>query len=118
MDRNCALQSVPIVAVLLLAPVSARADKGGTPRNEAVHPLFGFANRTDGPFPADRFTVADPAQNTCERVNLPVGVCEARPDQPSTCYEIQLLNQLEPGRRRPAVRDARERYPARFWLFH
>jgi len=47
---------------------------------------------SDGPFPADRFTVADPAQNTCERINLANPVCDAASWE---CSELALLNELD-----------------------
>lgn len=43
-------------------------------------------------FPSDRFTVADPAQLTGKRVNLPLPDCAARP---SDCNDIRLINQLD-----------------------
>src|SRR5438093_625739 len=38
----------------------------------AVHPLFDMGSPAGGPFASDRFTVADPTQNTGRRVNLPL----------------------------------------------
>src|SRR5207253_486589 len=82
------------------APGRANAHKGGTPRNHAVYPLFGFT-KTDGPFPTDFFTRADPTQNTCERVNL------AKPEDcvanASECVELDLLNQLDGFSVRPRL---------------
>ncbi|MDP9384476.1 MAG: hypothetical protein M3P50_04465, partial [Actinomycetota bacterium] len=43
-------------------------------------------------FPSDRLTVADGAQLTGKRVNLPLPDCGARP---SDCNEIRLLNELD-----------------------
>jgi Bacterial virulence factor lipase N-terminal len=94
MRRTCGIQKPliwPAMAVLLLGASAARAEKGGK-TNRAVYPLFGFT-KTDGPFPTDFFTVADAAQNTCERVNLPKPAdCVANA---SDCVEIDLLNQLD-----------------------
>jgi hypothetical protein len=68
---------------------------------QAVHPLFDLAVATPrpdpaaltkSPFPSDRFTVADPTQNTGLRVNLP------SPDQatnPSDYQDTQVLNTLD-----------------------
>jgi hypothetical protein len=58
----------------------------------AVHPLFDLAALTTSPFPSDRFTVADTAQNTGRRVNLPL------PDlitHPSDREDTQVLNTLD-----------------------
>jgi hypothetical protein len=94
MQRICGAQKLsiwPAIAVLLLGAASARAEKGGKTK-DAVYPLFGFT-KTDGPFPTDFFAVADAAQNTCERVNLPKPAdCVANA---SECVEIDLLNQLD-----------------------
>jgi len=43
-------------------------------------------------FPSDRLTVADPAQLTGKRVNLPKPDCAARP---SDCNDVALINQLD-----------------------
>ena len=43
-------------------------------------------------FPSDRLTVADPAQLTGKRVNLPLPDCTARP---SDCNDLRLLNELD-----------------------
>ncbi len=45
-----------------------------------------------GPYPTDFLSVADPAQKTGLRINLPLPNCQA---EPSTCLEIGLLNQLD-----------------------
>jgi dienelactone hydrolase len=65
-----------------------------------AYPLFaaGVAVRFNptlpeiGPFPSDYLTVADPAQKTGKRVNLPLPDCAAFP---TTCQETALLNQLD-----------------------
>src|SRR5579883_761418 len=44
------------------------------------------------PFPSDVWTVADPAQKTGVRVNLPLPDCKA---QPTACKELALLNQFD-----------------------
>lgn len=44
------------------------------------------------PFPADTVTVADSAQKTGLRMNLPLPDCQA---EPSTCQEIVLINELD-----------------------
>jgi hypothetical protein len=58
----------------------------------AVHPLFDLAALTTSPFPTDRFTVADTAQNTGRRVNLPL----PNPvTNPSDYQDTQVLNTLD-----------------------
>src|SRR3954466_4655759 len=88
-------------AVLATFPLSlAKADKGGVPRKDLIYPLFGFT-KTDGPFPTDFFTVADAAQNTCERVSLPKPTdCTANA---SECVEIDLLGELDGFNMRPRL---------------
>src|SRR5262245_9149785 len=68
---------------------------------QAVHPVFDLATATQNPdpaaltkspFPSDRFTVADPSQNTGLRVNLPL------PDPAthlSDYHDTQVLNTLD-----------------------
>src|SRR5438094_2784960 len=90
--------SVAIATAWPLSP--AVADKGGTPHTDGVHPMFGLAAPSDGPFPSDRFTVADPAQNTCERINLPMPDCTTAP---SACMEVKLLNELDGFNTRPRI---------------
>ncbi len=59
---------------------------------EAVHALFELDAPAGGPFPSDRFTVADSSQNTGLRVNLPKPDCRARP---SDCEDVDVLNTLD-----------------------
>jgi hypothetical protein len=57
-----------------------------------VRAAFDLAAPTSGPFPSDRFTVADRSQNTGRRVNLPL----PDPDtQPSDYEDTQVLNTLD-----------------------
>src|SRR5947209_561735 len=58
----------------------------------AVHALFDLGSPAGGPFASDRFTVADPTQNTGRRVNLPL------PDaltNLSDYQDTQVLNTLD-----------------------
>ena len=57
-----------------------------------VHPLFDLQSTTGSPFPTNRFTLTDSAQNTDRRVNLPMPNCAA---SPSNCGDFALLNQLD-----------------------
>jgi hypothetical protein len=97
-NHSAIVLSVAMVAAWPLSP--AVADKGGTPHEHGVHPNFGLAAPSDGPFPSDRFTVADKRQNTCERINLPIPDCTTAP---SACMEIKLLNELDGFNTRPRI---------------
>jgi hypothetical protein len=54
-----------------------------------VQALFDLEIPTGGPFPSDRFTVADVGQETGLRVNLPKPNCAARP---SDCTDLDVIN--------------------------
>jgi len=45
-----------------------------------------------GPFPSDRFTIADPSQNTQRRVDLPIPDCAVRQ---SDCEDLAVINTLD-----------------------
>ena len=87
-----------VLGVLVLAPLQARADRaeagdaGSRKPGTAVQPLFGLDHPSEGPFPADRFTVPDASQNTCLRVNLPKPDCAA---QPYDCVHTDLINEMD-----------------------
>lgn len=57
-----------------------------------VTALFDLSSPSTGPFPSNRFTVADATQNTGLRVNLPKPPCDVRP---SDCADIDVLNTLD-----------------------
>src|SRR6516162_1191096 len=58
----------------------------------AVHALFDLGSPAGGPFASDRFTLADHAQNTGRRVNLPL----PNPvTHPSDYQDTQVLNTLD-----------------------
>ena len=66
-----------------VAPVATRV----------VHPRFDLASPETSPFPSDRFTVADGAQITGRRINLPLPAdCDANA---SDCQDVAVLNQLD-----------------------
>jgi Bacterial virulence factor lipase N-terminal len=73
-----------LMSLCLLAPTLTVAS--------GVHPLFDVQSTTGSPFPSDRFTLTDSAQNTDRRVNLPMPNCAA---SPSNCGDVALLNQLD-----------------------
>src|SRR5215203_6230659 len=58
-----------------------------------VHPLFDLSSLERGPFPSDRFTVADDEQNTARRVNLPMP--EDCTVEVSECEDVAILNRLD-----------------------
>jgi hypothetical protein len=69
-------------------------DAAGAPQPQGgpVHALFHLDAPQGGPFPSDRFTVADRTQNTNRRVNLPL------PDpvtHPSDYDDTRVLNTLD-----------------------
>ena len=66
-----------------------------------VSVLFDPARPEVGPFPTDFLTVPDPAQKTGLRVNLPSPDCV---QQPTTCTEIELLNELDGFNLQPRAR--------------
>jgi hypothetical protein len=65
-----------------------------TPETQSagVHALFDLTQPTTGPFPSNRFTVADDTQNTGRRVDLPMPDCEQRP---SDCLDLSIINTLD-----------------------
>ncbi len=58
----------------------------------AVRALFDLNRPETGPFPSDVFTVADPANNTGRKVNLPYPDCTA---QPADCDDLDVINTLD-----------------------
>jgi hypothetical protein len=64
-----------------------------SPDAPAVRPLFDLSSPRHTPFPSDRFTAPDPAQNTRRRVALPEPTdCSS---YVSECHDIGLLNRLD-----------------------
>jgi hypothetical protein len=61
---------------------------------------FDLSSPSGGPFPSDRFTVADPSHNTGVRVNLPKPSCTTNP---SDCADIDVLNTLDGFNVQPRV---------------
>ena len=75
------------------APVFRADDFERAPSSSgAVHALFDLDRPETGPFPADRFTVADPSHNTGRRVNLPYPDCSVRV---SDCEDLDVINTLD-----------------------
>ena len=86
--RATLLRISAILLVVSLVIVSCASRAWGA----SVHPLFDLSATQSSPFPSDRFTVPDPAQNTGLRVALPKPDCVARP---SDCADIDVLNELD-----------------------
>ena len=57
-----------------------------------VQAKFSLDSPAGGPFPSDRFTIADPSQNTGRRVNLPIPDCAVRQ---SDCEDLVVINTLD-----------------------
>ncbi len=81
-------------ALLMLAALAASAAMAA-PAASAADPVRLLTGPTPetGAFPADRFTVADPAQLTGRRVSLPVPTCTAQTR--TVCDSLSLLNTLD-----------------------
>ena len=85
-----------LFALLALCLASTLAAPGA-----GISVLFDPARPEVGPFPTDFLTVPDPAQKTGLRVNLPSPDCA---QQPTTCTEIELLNELDGFSLQPRTR--------------
>jgi hypothetical protein len=75
---------IGVLCLALLTPASALASE--------VHAVFDLDTPTGGPFPSDRFTVADARQLTGLRVNLPKPDCQERV---SDCQDLMVINTLD-----------------------
>ncbi|MBV0881361.1 Ig-like domain-containing protein [Noviherbaspirillum sp. L7-7A] len=78
--------------VLLALPLTVLAD--------GVAIRYDLSDPAGSPFPSDRFTVADPDQNTGRRVALPLPNCTIRP---SDCADIRVLNTLDGFSTQPRI---------------
>ena len=81
-----------LTATLTVVHVGVQAALLKENEDHAVHALFDLTSPTRGPFPSDRFTVADPSHNTDRRVNLPLPDCSVRP---SDCEDLDVINTLD-----------------------
>jgi hypothetical protein len=61
-------------------------------RESEVVTRFGLTATADGPFPSDRFTVADATQNTGLRVSIPKPDCL---EKVSECEDLDVVNELD-----------------------
>ena len=80
------------LVVLLALPLTVLAD--------GVAIRYDLSDPAGSPFPSDRFTVADPGQNTGRRVALPLPDCTARS---SDCADIKVLNTLDGFSTQPRI---------------
>ena len=88
-------QNKTVMSVLALALLAAPAASGrhAIQDGHGVQPLFNLSTEATSPFPSDRFTVADSAQNTGRRVHLPTPAdCVANA---SDCTDVTFLNRLD-----------------------
>ncbi|HET8679878.1 MAG TPA: hypothetical protein VFM39_07130, partial [bacterium] len=100
MKRVCkvALARVPLLLFLLTfalggAGAGVVERTGAAPKlSGAVHALFDLRTPAGGPFPSDRFTVADRSHLTGRRVHLPKPNCVSRP---SDCQDLDVINTLD-----------------------
>ncbi len=76
----------------LLVPLAATA--------AGVSVKFDLSDPAGSPFPSNRFTVVDWAQNTFRRVNLPKPNCAVRP---SDCADIDVINTLDGFSTQPRI---------------
>jgi dienelactone hydrolase len=70
----------------------ASTSNPGKSEAPAVHALFDLVAPTGGPFPSNRFTVADESHNTGLRINLPLPDCAERT---SDCTDLDVINTLD-----------------------
>src|SRR5215213_3268760 len=96
--RRINLKTAAILTLLTLAAglatlfVGTRVVSCEQSTDQPIHALFDLTIHTGGPFPSDRFTVADPSESTGLRVNLPKPDCDARP---SDCEDLDVINTLD-----------------------
>ncbi len=83
--RTTGLFAISVALVLVSSPLAVSAAG-------SVHARFDLGSLQGGPFPSNRFTVADSTQNTGLRIDLPKPDCVARP---SDCSDIDVLNELD-----------------------
>src|SRR5215204_4251820 len=94
--RYLSILAIALMAISLPANVSTRAH-----HTLAVHARFELSSLAASPFPSDRFTVADPDQNTGRRVALPMPAdCIAHQ---SDCNDIAVLNELDGFNQHPRI---------------
>jgi hypothetical protein len=61
---------------------------------------YDLSDPAGSPFPSDRFTIADPGQNTGRRVALPLPDCATHP---SDCADVKVLNTLDGFSTQPRI---------------
>jgi hypothetical protein len=78
--------------VLFAVPLAVLAD--------GVAIRYDLSDPAGSPFPSDRFTITDHAQNTYRRVQLPLPDCTVRPND---CADIRVLNTLDGFSTQPRI---------------
>src|SRR5215472_1882789 len=94
------MKVVKCLIVVLLAGIPLTMVCAPPENNNAVHVLFGLDDPEKGIFPSDIFAVADDAQKTGLRVNLPPPDCAVRA---SDCADLALINVLDGFNLQPRV---------------
>jgi hypothetical protein len=88
--------STLLILACVVAPLSRSVEGAGSsaraPQAAPVRARFDLASPAGGPFPSDRFTVADPSHNTGRRVNMPRPDCAVRV---SDCEDLDVINTLD-----------------------
>ncbi|MCW2667777.1 MAG: hypothetical protein JWN57_2739 [Frankiales bacterium] len=97
--RRTAL-TFPLLAAALIGSGLTAMPVGAQTSGSSVQLESGSTPETR-PFPDDVFTVADPAQRTGRRVDLPTSGCAA--DGASACADLALVNQMDGFDVRPRV---------------
>jgi Alpha/beta hydrolase family len=95
--RGLAVLAVLASALWNTAPADATQAGDDAP---PVHALFALSQPSDGPFPADWYTVNDESNLTGIRVNLPLPDCAVRP---SDCDDVGVLNSIDGFNLQPRV---------------
>src|SRR5215472_9918291 len=98
--KGALMKVVKRLIVVLLAGIPLTMVCAPPENNNAVHVLFGLDDPEKGIFPSDIFAVADDAQKTGLRVNLPVPGCAVRA---SDCADLALINVLDGFNLQPRV---------------
>jgi Bacterial virulence factor lipase N-terminal len=82
--------------LVLLNPVAVRADVSSS----GVRVKFDLSDPAASPFPSDRYSVRDGANQTLRRVNLPMPDCTIRV---SDCQDIAVINTLDGFSTQPRI---------------
>jgi hypothetical protein len=91
-----------VLTLVLAATIPSACSESPITPAPVSGPSFSAAdlNAPTGPFPSDRFTVADPDQKTGRRIHLPLPDCAARP---TDCEDVAVLNTLDGFNLQPRI---------------